>query len=409
MKKKRVVVAGFMTTCPIAGVVWQHLHYILGLKALGYDPIYIEDTARLPYDPHTFEMGETAVRNVVGITRRLADRFGFRWCYRARFMEPMKVFGDLTERQISQTFANAAATLNICGAQELHDDVLKSPCLAYVESDPGVEQIKLDKKTQDTIDYLRQHHAHFTFGENIGQSDCPLPAGGFKWHATRQPVALELWKQHQPIIDKRRATSLIVPKGAKTAPIRLTTIANWETKGKDVVWKNKIYYWSKTFEFLKFTDLPTCLKNGNFICEMATDMSRDPASRELYERQGWRLASPHELSRNYDAYIKYIQNSDAEWTVAKDQYIRLKTGWFSDRSACYLAAGRPVITQDTLFGKFIPTGEGLFAFRNMSDIQSAAETIAADYEKHSRKAIEIAREYFSAEKVVGHMLKTLAI
>ncbi len=129
--------------------------------------------------------------------------------------------------------------------------------------------------------------------------------------------------------------------------------------------------------------------------------------KTAFERQGWHLTSPHAISCNYDDYVGYIQRSDAEWTVAKDQYVRLKTGWFSDRSACYLAAGRPVITQDTSFGKTLPTGEGLFSFCNMEDICKAAEAIAVDYERHSRKAVEIAREHFSAEKVVGAMLAQL--
>ncbi len=382
-----------MTTCPIAGVVWQHIHYILGLKKLGFEPIYIEDTGRHPYNPETFEVGEAAVPQVAEIMRKLASRFGFRWAYRARFTQPMQIYGDLTDCQIADAFANADATLNICGGQELHDEVLKSRCLVYVESDPGVEQIKLDKGIQDTRDYLARHHAHFTFGENVGQKDCPLPTGGFKWHATRQPVALELW-------ERPAAENL------KTPP-RFTTIANWETKGKDIAWKNQIYYWSKTFEFLKFCDAPRCAPRCAW--ELATDMNHDPASKQLFERQGWKLTSPHIISADFDAYIRYIQESDAEWTVAKDQYIRLKTGWFSDRSACYLAAGRPVITQDTSFEKYIPTGEGLFSFQTMEDIKNAAEKITSDYARHSRKAVEIAREYFAAEKVVGKMMSELGV
>ncbi len=393
--KKRIVVTGFMTTCPIAGVVWQHLHYIVGLKRLGYDPIYIEDTARIPYDPESFESGEAVIAKVAAITGKLAKRFGFQWAYRARFTDPMSVFGDLTECQIASAFAESEATFNICGAQELHDEVLKSRCLVYIESDPGVEQIKLDKKIEDTIQYLKQHHAHFTFGENIGQPGCPLPTGEFTWHATRQPVVLDFWGA--PSSKARRRET------------RITSIANWETKGKDIVWKNQIYYWSKTFEFLKFCDTPRAVGKTDCVWELATDMSRDPASKDLFARQGWRTTNPHPLSCDFDSYIQYIQESDIEWTAAKDQYIRLKTGWFSDRSACYLAAGKPVITQDTLFGKFIPTGEGLFTFQNIHDIIQAVDAIAFDYDKHAQRARQIAEEFFAAEKVVGKMLKTLGL
>lgn len=398
---KRIIVTGFMATCPIAGVVWQHLHYLVGLKNLGYEPIYIEDTARIPYDAETFESGETVIPQIVKVIQKLAQRFGFLWAYRARFTQPMQVYGDLTSCQITDTFTNAEATFNLCGAQELHEDILKSRCLVYVESDPGVEQIKLDQKIGDTMSYLKSHHAHFTFGENIGQADCPLPIGGFQWHPTRQPVVVNLWKNQLPLQK---------PGKTMSKSLRFTTVANWETKGKDIQWKNQVYYWSKTFEFLKFSDLPKNFSDSKcFIWELATDMNRDPSSKQLFERQGWRMTNPHSMSCDFDAYMHYIQKSDVEWTVAKDQYIRLKTGWFSDRSACYLAAGRPVITQDTSFKKFIPTGEGLFAFSNLEDIQQAVKNISTDYNKHSRKALEIAREYFAAEKVIGKMLASLGL
>ena len=391
---KRAVVAGFMSTCPIAGVVWQHIHYLLGLKNLGWDVTYIEDSARHPYNAVTFESGEEAIPHAVAVTKGLAERFGFRWAYRARFTEPMKVFGDLDAAGIARAFAEADLTLNLCGAQELHDEVLKSRCLVYVESDPGVEQIKLDKGVADTAAYLRAHRALFTFGEKVGKKGCPLPTGGLTWLPTRQPVACDLWE---------------APPAKTGTPLRFTTIANWETKGKDIAWKNQVYYWSKTFEFLKFSDTPRAVGKDGVEWELATDMSRDPASKELFERQGWRLVSPHGLSTDFDSYLRYIQGSSAEWTVAKDQYVRLKTGWFSDRTACYLAAGRPAITQDTSFDGAIPTGKGLFAFRSVADIRAAVEAIASDYAGQCRAAREIGREYFEAKKVVGAMIERLGV
>jgi hypothetical protein len=391
---KRAVVAGFMSTCPIAGVVWQHIHYLLGLKRLGWDVTYLEDSARHPYNAATFESGEEAIPHAVEVTERLAARFGFRWAYRARFTQPMRVFGDLDAAGIARAFAEADLTFNICGAQELHDEVLKSRGLIYVESDPGVEQIKLDKGVADTAAYLRAHKALFTFGENLGKKGCPLPTGGLTWHPTRQPVACDLWEAPSP-------------DGAQGLPLRFTTIANWETKGKDITWKNQVYYWSKTFEFLKFSDVPSAAGGKGVVWELATDMSRDPASKQLFERQGWKLASPHGISTDFDAYVAYVRGSSAEWTVAKDQYVRLKTGWFSDRTACYLAAGRPAITQDTSFDCALPVGKGLFAFRSADDVRAAVAAIASDYPGQCRAAREIAREYFDAEKVVGEMLRRL--
>jgi hypothetical protein len=394
MSKPPVVVCGFMTTCPIAGVVWQHLHYIVGLQRLGFDVTYIEDTARYPYNPQTFETGPEAHGGVAAITQRLAARYGFRWSYRSRIEDPWQIYGDLTECQIRDAFSNALMTFNLCGAQELHEDVLRSPCLVYVESDPGVEQIKLDKQDEGTRRYLSSHRFHFTFGESIGQPGCPLPTGGFHWHPTRQPVIIDFWTNNAP-----------PPKDGERLPTRWTSIANWETKGKDIVWKGQIYYWSKTFEFLKFSDLPTRVPDS--IWELATDMDADPASRSLYERQRWRLTKPHALSSDYDAYVAFIQSSGGEWTVAKDQYVRLKTGWFSDRSACYLAAGRPVITQETGFSAHLPVGKGLFAFNCLAEIQSAVEEVGRDYASNSKAALEIAREYFDAEKVIGKMVSVI--
>ncbi|MCC7519633.1 MAG: hypothetical protein IT578_10665 [Verrucomicrobiae bacterium] len=389
--KKRVVVAGFMSTCPIAGVVWQHIHYLVGLKRLGWDVAYIEDSARHPYNAATFESGEAAIPHAIAVTRRLAERFGFRWAYRARFTEPMKVFGDFDASGIARAFAEADFTFNLCGAQELHDEVLKSRGLVYVESDPGVEQIKLAQGAADTAAYLRAHRALFTFGENLGRKECPLPNGGFAWHPTRQPVVCDFWEA----------------PAAKEKPLRFTTVANWETKGKDITWKNQVYYWSKTFEFLKFSDMPAAVGRKDVAWELATDMSRDPASQALFERQGWRLVSPHGISTDFDAYVRYIQGSSAEWTVAKDQYLRLKTGWFSDRTACYLAAGRPAIVQDTSFGGTLPVGKGLFAFQSAEDVRAAVEALVSDYEGQCLAAREIAREYFEAEKVIAAMLAKL--
>ena len=137
---------------------------------------------------------------------------------------------------------------------------------------------------------------------------------------------------------------------------------------------------------------------------MATDI-KDASERETFLRNDWRLVLPHDLSTDWDAYREYIRGSKGEFTVAKDQYTRLHTGWFSDRSACYLAAGRPVITQETGFTEFYGCQEGLLAFRDMDDITAAAAAVRGDYARHSRAAAYIAREYFEAEKVLGSLLE----
>ena len=142
--------------------------------------------------------------------------------------------------------------------------------------------------------------------------------------------------------------------------------------------------------------------------ELATDI-KETEEQKLFEKNQWRLILPHDLSTHWNSYRDYIANSKGEFTCAKDQYVRLHTGWFSDRSACYLAAGRPVITQETGFSKFYGQGEGLIGFSTLEEIVEAAHSIRANYKKHSRAALEIAREFFEAEKVLKSLLDRAGI
>jgi hypothetical protein len=194
MKRKRIVVMGFMGSMPIAGVVWQHIHYVVGLQRLGHDVYFIEDSARLPYNPETFEVTDE-FDYAAKVLARLAREFDFknRWAYCARYLPGTPTAG-MSLKNIRQLYRDADAILNVCGTQEFNDDLLVSDRILYIESDPGVEQIKIDKGVKATGEYLRRHHALFTFGENIGTNDFPVPLHGFKWLPTRQPVVTDLWK-----------------------------------------------------------------------------------------------------------------------------------------------------------------------------------------------------------------------
>jgi hypothetical protein len=280
--------------------------------------------------------------------------------------------------------------LNVCGTQEFNDDLLKSDRILYIESDPAVEQIKIDQRIKSTVSYLRRHHALFTFGENVGTPEFPVPAHGFKWLCTRQPVVTDLWQ------TQRRPGAAAV----------FTSIANWSTSGlKDITWRGEKYLWSKSREFLRFVAAP---KRAGETFELATNI-QDAHAREKFERNGWRLVSPLQMSIDYWHYRDYIQQSKGEFTAAKDQYVRLNTGWFSDRSACYLAAGRPVITQETGFTKNYGGEAGLLAFRSLGEIADAVKKINADYPKQSGAARQIAREIFEAEKVLKSLLDRAGI
>jgi hypothetical protein len=390
MKRKRIVVMGFMGSCPIAGVIWQHIHYIVGLQRLGHAVYYIEDSARLPYNPETFEVNnefDYAAR----LLNRLSREFGFknRWAFCARYL-PGNPTAGLPLRRIRQLYRDADAILNICGAQEFNDDLLVSDRILYIESDPGVEQIKIDKGAKATTNYLQRHRALFTFGENVGTKSFPVPTHGFKWLPTRQPVVTDLWK-----------TQRAPPRAAV-----FTSVANWSTSGlKDITWRGDKYLWSKSREFLRFISAP---KKSGETFELATNIE-DANTRAKFLRNGWRLHSPLQLSVDYWLYRDYIRRSKGEFTVAKDQYIRLNTGWFSDRSACYLAAGRPVIIQETGFTKIYGGKAGLLSFRSLNEIVDAVKVINADYAKHSRAARALAREFFEAENVLKSILDRAGI
>ena len=390
MKRKRIVVMGFMGSMPIAGVIWQHVHYIVGLRQLGHEVYYVEDSARLPYNPETFE-----VNNEFDYAARILDRlsreFEFKncWGFCARYL-PGNPTAGLPLKKIRQLYRDADAILNICGTQEFNDDLLKSDRILYVESDPGVEQIKVDQRVRSTIDYLDRHRALFTFGENVGTKKFPVPTHGLKWLPTRQPIVTDLWKTNR--------------SPARAAVF--TSVANWSTSGlKDITWRGEKYLWSKSLEFMRFVPAP---KRSGEIFELATDI-KDKKTRGKFLRAGWRFRSPHDLSVDYWLYRDYIQRSKGEFTVAKDQYVRLNTGWFSDRSACYLAAGRPVIVQETGFSDNYGRSGGLFAFSSLAEVVDAVKAINADYRKHSRAARVLAREIFEAKTVLKSLLDRAGI
>jgi hypothetical protein len=287
----------------------------------------------------------------------------------------------MTETEILTLYREADAFLNVTGAQEIREEHLACPRRIYVESDPFSLQVKIANGNAQAIAAAAAHDTHFTFGENLGLPGCDVPIERFEWLPTRQPVALDLWDNPHP------------------AGEAYNTITTWHNEGKNVEYRGDTYYWTKDREFNKYLDLPR-RRNAGF--ELAATV--DEGVQRLLTSNAWRQTESIGISRNIDCYRKYIQQSRGEFTVARDQYTRPRTGWFSDRSACYLAAGRPVITEETGFSEVLPTGRGLFAFRNMDDILAAVDTIESDYEQNRAAAGEIAAEYFDATKVVGNLL-----
>jgi hypothetical protein len=375
-----IIVFGILFWYPLAGVTYQFLHYLHGLRQLGWDPYYVEDSTRWLYDPDLNDTTPLPPANLARMAPVLAAHgFADRWAYRSHH-EDGKVYG-IGEARLRALYREAAAFLNVTGSQELREEHMAGPLRIYVESDPVKSQIEVANGKADVTSFLSEHEIHFTFGENLGQPDCGVPVERFRWLPTRQPVALDLW----PMVA-----------GAGTA---YTTIASWKGRN-DIVYRGETYYWSKDREFEKVLDLP---RRRPVPFELATQL--DAATAARLTAHGWRLREAFAVSRDVADYRDYIAGSRGEFTVAKDQYVRLRSGWFSDRTACYLAAGRPVITQDTGFGNMLPTGKGLFAFKDIDDVQAAVDAIESDYEGHRRAAREIAAEYFDAPRVVGSLLE----
>ncbi len=407
--RPRLVVLGILGEIPLAGVVWQVLHYIEGFRRLGFDVYYIEDTGNWPYDPDQNSVTSDCIY-AVNIISQLMSAYGWseRWAYRLG-AEGGRVFG-LSEYQLTRLFEHADILVNVTGSTVLRPEHLQVPIRVYLETDPVLPQIEIAKGNQFYIDLLNAHTHHFSYGENLGAADCDVPMGNITYHPTRQPIVLDWWK------------SSSLPNEVSARSDRcFTTIANWRQSGKDIEWNGETYTWSKHHQFLKFLDLPgrtsqplelALAVQERWVEEEKSWMPQhenDAEAIRLLVSHGWRITNGLRLSTNISSYRDYIVGSRGEFTVAKDQYARLRSGWFSDRSACYLAAGHPVITQDTGFGNFFPTGKGLFAFKTIDDILAAFEAINSDYERHGRAARAIAEEFLRAETVLARLLKDVGL
>ena len=377
--KGRVIVLGIAFWYPLAGVTYQILHYLLGLRALGYDTYYVEDSQAGVYDPAVGDFTYDYTANLDLIGPRL-DEHGFagRWACR----DTEGVTHGLPAAALDDLYRTADACLNVCGSHHLNDQQRAIPARLYCESDPFSAQVKAAGGDAGTRAFLDAHTHFFTFGENVGRPGCLIPATGHHWQPTRQPVHLPLW-----------AT-------AATGGTTYNTIATWQNKGPPLVWDGQDYWWTKDREFLKVIDLP--VRRPDLAFELATGV--EPAVRDLLLANRWRLADAHAMSIDPHVYADYIKRSRGEFTVARDQYGRPRTGWFSDRSACYLAAGRPVVTGDTAFDVSLPTGRGLFAFTGVDSAAAAVDAVESDYAGHCRAAREIAAEYFAADKVLGSVM-----
>ncbi len=376
-----------MTNIPVAGVVWQTIHYLLGFERLGYEAYYVEAHARTPGMLMEREEEDSSAKAAAFIDR-VMRRFGMadRWAFHGLHYDN-RCYG-LSEGELRRLYDSALMMVNMHGGTDPRPELYATDRLVYLETDPVQLQAELHEGVQATLDFLEPHCAFFSYAENYGNPDCGLPfQDRFPLHPTRQPVIMDFWQ------------------GRPGAREQLTTIGNWRQPWRDVILDGERYSWSKHDEFMKFIELP---RQTPQTFELALS-SYDPADQEMLEGHGWKVRHALDFSIDPDDYRDYIVASRGEYSVAKDQNVRLRTGWFSDRSATYLAAGRPVINQDTGFSNVFPTGEGLFAFSTMDEILAAVEAINSDYQRHSRAAEEIAREYFAHDVVLGRLLRDVGV
>jgi hypothetical protein len=405
VKPLSLVVLGTLASNPWAGMAWMHMQIAAGLKRLGHRVWYFEVSSDWPYAPirrSKVNDSEYALPYLAAT----AESFGLgdSWAYRRGYSD--RAWFGLSREKAERLLLDADVVFNISGATRLRsEENLEAGRLVYVGTDPVYHEITFRQGSVRTTALIEEHDDLVTYGENIGNPDCPIPPLPRLKARTRQPVLLDLWQTGPPT---RR---------------EFTTVCNWKQGGRDIEYRGEIYRWSKHHEFLKFLDLPrraaqpielamgladaSTVRPGSGEAVPALGMT--PEERLLLDSNDWRLADAHAFTRDPWSYRDYICASRGEFGVARDLNVRLRSGWFSERSACYLAAGRPVITQDTGFGKFLPTGEGLFAFSGMEEILAAFDAVSSDYERHSRAAREIAEDHFRAERVLARLLEDLGL
>jgi hypothetical protein len=387
----RIVVTGLAATYPFGGVFWDYLQYPLGLHRLGHDVLYLEDTGKWCYEPAAYTFVESGAANAVYLAREIAaldPGLADRWFFR-----------DGTGATFGRTWADAAEFcrsadlfLHVSASCWMREEYFAAQQVAFIDSDPMYTQASvpdylagtIDDGARERVDMLRRHDVFFTFAENLGGPECRIPTGLFPWIRTRQPVVLDCFRSAAVPCSVRRRV--------------LTTVASWEpAEGGPVV--DGVAYRGKSAEFERFLDLPA---RSSLPLEVALS---GPAPRDRLRKSGWNLIDGYAVSGDPWTYRDYLAHSLGEWSVAKNAYVASRSGWFSCRTACYLALGVPAIVQDTGFGGYLPTGEGVLAF---SDLEQAAEGIrelAADPERHSAAALEIAQEYFDAGKVLSRLIE----
>jgi hypothetical protein len=368
----KIVLAGIVARYPFGGVTWCSLMYLLGLRALGHEVLYIEDTGECVYDPERDEITTDPGYGTRYIHEAL-EPFGLgdRWS----FVNYDESYHGLSRDAVRAYCADADLFVNLSGGSWFwRDEYASIPRRVFIDSDPVFTQLAIAKGEPWYVDFFQCFDHLFTFGANIGTPACDVPTSGLDWLHTWQPVVTELWQtDRQPCRD------------------RFTSIMTWKTESFTDVDGNK------DREFLQFIDLPARTPSR---FEMAVN-----GPMELLGQHGWSPVEAMGVSRSLWDYRDFIQDSKAEFGVAKHAYVSRRSGWFSDRTECYLAAGRPALVQDTGWSEHLPSENGLIAFSTVDEAIDGLQRIERDHAFHSAHATSIANEHFEASRVLPRFLE----
>jgi hypothetical protein len=372
-----IVVSGMVAAVPgHGGATWAVMQYLLGFARLGYEVYFVEPVAPAALQPSGCALaGSLNARYFRHVTREC----GFEG-RAALLLEGTDQTVGVSYAELRQAARRASVVVNIAGM--LRDAALlePAPCRVYLDLDPGFTQLW---HTQG-IDMRFGSHTHFvTVGNALGGAQCPIPTCGVSWITTLQPVVLERWPAVDGVVHEA-----------------FTTVANW--RGYGSIEHDGVQYGQKAHSLRRFMTLPT-LTTEKFVLALSIDPG-EKRDVEALVSHGWQLIDPAVVASTPARYQQFIRQSKAEFGIAKSGYVAGRTGWFSDRSVCYLASGRPVLAQETGFSRFLPTGAGLFAFETADDVLAAIETLRKDYARHARAARAIAEERFDSDLVLNRLL-----
>ena len=379
-KPLRIVVLGYIIRGPLGGLVWHHLQYVVGLIRLGHDVLFIEDSddyaSCVHLDRDTLDTDPTEGMN---FARGALKPFGAdeRFAY---FDEHTNHWLGPACNEAEAFCRSADCVLNLSGVNPVRPWWADAPVRVLVDTDPAFTQIT-NLQSERARARAEAHNAFFTFGERFGQPGCTIPDDGLAWQPTRQPVVLDAWPVTPP------------PAGAP-----FTTVMQWDSYKKlshgTRSFGMKSHSFEPYFPLPGRVDAPLLLGIGGASCP----------PRDKLRDHGWRLRNTIEFTRNPWQYRRFLQDSAGEFSVAKHGYVATASGWFSERSANYLASGRPVVVQDTGFSRILPAGEGLLAFQDIDQAAENIERVQSDWDHHAAAARRIAEEYFDAHRVLHDLM-----